>query len=81
MSLRNGEFGEGLGHRVEFHLAALGDVPGAIERVLEKKPSGALAPALTTEPHFALPERPGLYRTTMVIRSSTGRSPLISVTP
>jgi hypothetical protein len=35
--------------------------------------SDALAPAIITEPHFSLPERPGIYRTTMVIRSSSGR--------
>jgi hypothetical protein len=33
----------------------------------------ALAPAEIVEPHFALPERPGLYRTTLVIRSASGR--------
>jgi hypothetical protein len=34
---------------------------------------GALAPALIEEPHFALPGRPAFYRTTLVIRSHSGR--------
>jgi hypothetical protein len=34
---------------------------------------GALAPAVITEPHFPLPGKRGAYRTTLVIRSSTGR--------
>jgi hypothetical protein len=34
---------------------------------------GELAPALITEPAFTMPGKPALYRTTLVIRSSTGR--------
>jgi len=34
---------------------------------------GELAPALITEPGFALPGKPAIYRTTLAIRSSTGR--------
>jgi Big-like domain-containing protein len=34
---------------------------------------GQLAPAVITEPHFALPGKPGAYRSTLVIRSSSGR--------
>jgi hypothetical protein len=34
---------------------------------------GALAPAVITEPHFRLPGKPAVYRTTLVIRSSIGR--------
>lgn len=34
---------------------------------------GALAPALIVEPHFRLPGEPATYKTTLLIRSSTGR--------
>ncbi|HEX5527590.1 MAG TPA: immunoglobulin-like domain-containing protein [Solirubrobacterales bacterium] len=34
---------------------------------------GALAPATITEPHIILPGKPALYRTTLVIRSHSGR--------
>jgi hypothetical protein len=34
---------------------------------------GKLAPALIEEPHFSLPRKPGAYRTTLVIRSHSGR--------
>lgn len=34
---------------------------------------GELAPAITTEPRFALPRKPAAYRTTLVIRSPSGR--------
>lgn len=34
---------------------------------------GELAPALIEEPHFSLPRKPGAYRTTLVIRSHSGR--------
>jgi hypothetical protein len=34
---------------------------------------GALAPALVTEPHFALPGRPAFYRTTLAIQGRSGR--------
>jgi hypothetical protein len=34
---------------------------------------GALAPAVITEPHFRLPGKPAIYRSTLAIHSSTGR--------
>lgn len=34
---------------------------------------GQLAPALIVEPHFALTGKPAIYRTTLLIRSSSGR--------
>jgi hypothetical protein len=34
---------------------------------------GELAPALVTEPSFAVPGKPAIYRTTLVISSSSGR--------
>lgn len=68
------QFDKNPGWKITLHLAQVNADGSVRVRMGERRlDSLALKPAVIAEPRFRLPERPGYYRTILVIRSKTGK--------